>query len=82
MQVQVQGLINLADNRDEDGGFTVVPGFHKLFLKWTEHTRNTLGKKYSDKMVSLLSCTINSLTSATGMYMKILIMTNKHLIRL
>ena len=52
MQVQVQGLINLADNRAEDGGFTVVPGFHKLFLKWTEHTRKTLGKQYTDKMVS------------------------------
>ena len=53
MKVHAQGLINLADNRPEDGGLVVVPGFHKIFPQWTEHTRNTLGKQYSNKMVSL-----------------------------
>lgn len=28
----------------EDGEFIAVPGFHKVFLQWTEHTRNKLGR--------------------------------------
>ena len=52
MQLHVQGLINLADNRAEDGGFHIVPGFHKVFSEWTERTRNRLGKEYTGKTVS------------------------------
>jgi hypothetical protein len=34
----VQGLVNLADNLEEDGGFWLVPGFHKHLPQWTaEH---------------------------------------------
>ena len=53
VKIHLQGLINLADNRPGDGGLVVVPGFHKVFTNWTEHTRNTRGKQYSNKMVSL-----------------------------
>lgn len=41
----------MADNRSEDGGFHLVPGFHKVFSEWTEKSRNRLGKEYSGKMV-------------------------------
>ena len=50
-QLSVQGLINLADNREEDGGFQIVPGFHKVFSKWVDSTRNSLAKDYSGRMV-------------------------------
>ena len=30
----VQGVLNLADNRDEDGGTHLVPGFHRRFDAW------------------------------------------------
>jgi hypothetical protein len=31
----IQGLINLADNLEEDGGFHLVPEFHKKYINWT-----------------------------------------------
>jgi len=34
-KVHIQGLINLADNREEDGGFQVVPGFKHHLKDWT-----------------------------------------------
>lgn len=37
---QVQGIINLADNYENDGGLVVVAGFHRLFEEWV----NTLGQ--------------------------------------
>ncbi|CAF3460961.1 unnamed protein product [Rotaria sp. Silwood1] len=41
----VQGLVNLADNLEEDGGFWLVPGFHHYLSKWTaEH--EALRSKY------------------------------------
>ena len=51
MQLNVQGLVNLADNREEDGGFQIVPGFHKVFSEWTERTRNRLGREYTGRTV-------------------------------
>ena len=30
----MQGLVNLADNQTEDGGFWLVPGFHRYLPKW------------------------------------------------
>lgn len=32
--VAVQGILNLVDNTDRDGGFVCVPTFHKHFAKW------------------------------------------------
>ncbi|CAF3787935.1 unnamed protein product [Adineta steineri] len=37
-ELNVQGLVNLADNLEEDGGFWLVPGFHKYMAQWAiEH---------------------------------------------
>ncbi|KAL0477205.1 ectD [Acrasis kona] len=56
---QLQGVINLVDNHEQDGGFQVVPGFHKIFDKYFENTaldnstqghnfgRNDVIQKYS-----------------------------------
>eukprot|EP00434_Breviolum_minutum_P022246 symbB.v1.2.019632.t3/scaffold1616.1/size109294/8 len=32
----VQGVLNLLDNLEEDGGTRVVPGFHRCFMQWLE----------------------------------------------
>jgi ectoine hydroxylase-related dioxygenase (phytanoyl-CoA dioxygenase family) len=42
--VKLQGLINLQDNLAEDGGFHIVPGFHKYAKQWAESTADTVGK--------------------------------------
>lgn len=42
-ELHVQGLVNLADNREENGGFWLVPGFHKYLSRWTKE--NTEVKK-------------------------------------
>jgi len=34
MGTAVQGLINLEDNTEEDGGLIIVPGFHKVYDEW------------------------------------------------
>lgn len=36
---QLQGIINLHDNDEYDGGLVLIPGFHNLFSAWV----NTLG---------------------------------------
>jgi len=35
----VQGLVNLADNQVEDGGFWLVPGFHKYLEQWARENQ-------------------------------------------
>ena len=36
----VQGLVNLTDNLEQDGGFWLVPGFHKYLPQWvSEHQK-------------------------------------------
>lgn len=44
-ELHVQGLVNLADNLEEDGGFWLVPGFHKYLAQWTKNHK-ALSKKY------------------------------------
>ncbi|CAF1568674.1 unnamed protein product [Rotaria magnacalcarata] len=39
-ELHVQGLVNLADNREEDGGFWLVPGFHKYLTQWADNHRH------------------------------------------
>src|SRR5438105_1486282 len=39
-ELHVQGLVNLADNLEEDGGFWLVPGFHKYLPQWAEERRS------------------------------------------
>jgi ectoine hydroxylase-related dioxygenase (phytanoyl-CoA dioxygenase family) len=44
-ELHVQGLVNLADNLEEDGGFWLVPGFHQYLPQWaTKH--KALSKKF------------------------------------
>ena len=48
-ELHVQGQVNLADNREEDGGFWLVPGFHKYLPQWTrDHTKlqDKFGRDY------------------------------------
>ncbi|CAF3524305.1 unnamed protein product [Rotaria socialis] len=40
----VQGLVNLTDNLEEDGGFWLVPGFHKYLPQWTIEHENLLSQ--------------------------------------
>ena len=37
--VRLQGFVNLADTKEEDGGFRVVPGFQKHLKEWSELTK-------------------------------------------
>ncbi|CAF5180762.1 unnamed protein product, partial [Rotaria magnacalcarata] len=39
-ELHVQGLVNLADNLEEDGGFWLVPGFHKYLTQWADDHRH------------------------------------------
>lgn len=38
---QYQGIINLVDNVEEDGGFIIVPGFHNYFDKWLKNVEKS-----------------------------------------
>jgi len=38
----LQGVLNLHDNFEEDGGFCCVPGFSKVFDAWYEGNKNVL----------------------------------------
>jgi len=41
--VQLQGVLNLADNREEDGGFSCVPGFHLEFGQYFNSRKPNMG---------------------------------------
>ena len=48
-ELHVQGLVNLADNLEEDGGFWLVPGFHQHMVQWAkdrQSLRDTFGRHY------------------------------------
>lgn len=45
--LHIQGLVNLIDNFELDGGFQLVPGFHHHVKDWAFETKNTLGVKYA-----------------------------------
>lgn len=38
VQMKLQALYNFIDNKEEDGGFHVIPGMHKKMKEWTEFT--------------------------------------------
>lgn len=40
-----QGVLNLLDNLSDDGGLTVVPGFHRVFDDWVDVLGGDEGKK-------------------------------------
>eukprot|EP01121_Diplochlamys_sp_Union-15-3_P020397 TRINITY_DN7951_c0_g1_i1.p1 TRINITY_DN7951_c0_g1~~TRINITY_DN7951_c0_g1_i1.p1 ORF type:complete len:304 (-),score=47.28 TRINITY_DN7951_c0_g1_i1:288-1145(-) len=39
-QLNIQSALNLADNKAEDGGLHIVPGFHRHFAEWTQSRKN------------------------------------------
>jgi hypothetical protein len=39
---RVQGILNLKDNRIEDGGFQAVPGSHIQFKLWGESNKSKI----------------------------------------
>jgi len=39
--LKLQGLINLVDSTEDDGGFCTVPGFHKYLKEWAEKTKDS-----------------------------------------
>ena len=39
-ELHVQGSVNLSDNLEEDGGFWLVPGFHKYMVQWAKEHRS------------------------------------------
>ena len=45
-ETHIQGLINLADNREDDGGFHCVPGCHKYIEDIARATADTIGTWY------------------------------------
>jgi len=42
---KVQGLVNLIDTHEEDGGFLIVPGFHKYLKEWATQPHLVTYKK-------------------------------------
>jgi len=49
-KVHIQGLINLADNKEEDGGFQIVPGFKHHFVDWAfSKSGQSLRRQYGDR---------------------------------
>ncbi len=48
-KVHIQGLINLADNRDEDGGFHVCPRVHARLAEVTKQKLELWRKQFGDE---------------------------------
>jgi len=39
--IKLQGILNLTESLESDGGFYVVPGFHKFISDWSQKTKNS-----------------------------------------
>jgi len=39
--IKLQGILNLTESLEPDGGFYVVPGFHKFISEWAQKTKNS-----------------------------------------
>jgi len=48
-ELHLQGLINLADNKPEDGGFQLVPGFANHLAEFAKVTAPRLKSKYGNR---------------------------------
>jgi len=48
-EISIQCLINLADNREEDGGFQLVPGFNHHLVEWAKDTKERLFPSYGKR---------------------------------
>ncbi|XP_065179466.1 putative phytanoyl-CoA dioxygenase [Sycon ciliatum] len=55
-RVNLQGLINFADNLVEDGGFQTVVGFHKHIVQWAETTKDSMGLRMMDRSFVPIDC--------------------------
>jgi len=60
----VQGLLNFMDNRPEDGGFQLVPGFYKNMKEWVQDTQDSLGKRFEHRSFIMLPNDLPELRSA------------------
>lgn len=52
---KLQGIIALADTREQDGGFCLVPGFHKYLEEWSKLTRDTTYAKNQESKFGLVN---------------------------
>ena len=52
--MKLQALYNFVDNREEDGGFHVIPGMHKQMLEWTKFTQDAEGSSYKNSSVDFI----------------------------
>jgi len=50
-QLHIQGLVNLADNKEEDGGFQIVPGFRHDLEDFVAQRAKDLRPMYSTRKV-------------------------------
>jgi len=57
-KVHIQALINLADNKEEDGGFQIVPGFRHHLAEWTTRTP-LLKAKFGIRRTFIVIPTVN-----------------------
>jgi ectoine hydroxylase-related dioxygenase (phytanoyl-CoA dioxygenase family) len=45
--MQLQGVLNLLDNGEEDGGFRCIPGFHHRFDEWRKNVSSIYDHSYA-----------------------------------
>jgi len=48
-ELSIQCLINLADNKEQDGGFQLVPGFNNHIVEWANATKARLSSSYGKR---------------------------------
>lgn len=54
IQVKLQALYNFLDNKEEDGGFHVIPGMHNRIKEWTKFTSKTFGSSYRKTSIDFI----------------------------
>lgn len=52
--LNIEGLINITNNRESDGGFSCVPGFHKYFDEWYNHCSELFNRKNNSYVSNLI----------------------------
>jgi len=53
--VNLQALIDFADNREQDGGFHLVPGFQDILLTWvSDSQRRNVNKSYGRRQTFIV----------------------------
>eukprot|EP00117_Sycon_ciliatum_P035389 scpid72172/ scgid26841/ len=54
--INVQGLINFADNQVEDGGFQIVVGCHHHMAKWADSCKESMGVRMRHRTLVKVDC--------------------------